>query len=82
MMVADRVSMNIPTNSRKITSRIMMTYLLSVRLTRKLTTVLGKRSKATSQLKIEAPATIRRHMPFMDAARSRTPGSMEGFSFR
>ena len=41
MMVADRVSMNMPTKSRKITSRIMMTYLLEVRDTRKFTMMVG-----------------------------------------
>lgn len=41
MMVADRVSMNIPTISRKITSRIMITYLLEVSVVRKFTMMVG-----------------------------------------
>ena len=81
MIVAESVSMNIPTNNRNNTSKIMMMYLLLVMLTRKLTTVAGNLSNATSQLKIEAPATINKHIPFIDAARSRTPGNFFSVSF-
>ena len=41
MMVADRVSINIPTKSRNRTSSIMITYLLSVKPVRKVIIIFG-----------------------------------------